>query len=86
MKLLSQQSFPVVYASNARSCSGSFTARVTIGRNPSPINRTVAFALIARGSASLFTAGFYVTLAGSPPPQIMSVTATPAECPPVGAA
>ena len=48
VKLLSRQSFPVVYASNVRSCSSSFTARLTVGRNPSPINRTVAFELIAR--------------------------------------
>jgi hypothetical protein len=81
LQLLSQQDFPVVYATNVRSCSTSFTARITIGRNPSPINRTVAFELMARGDKSLFTAAFYLTLAGSPPVQINSVTATPTELP-----
>jgi hypothetical protein len=42
---------------------------VTIGANPSPIARTVAFALVARQGPFSFTGRFYVSLAASPTPR-----------------
>lgn len=84
LELLSQQSFPVVYASNVRPCSSSFQARVTIGRNHSPVSRTVAFSLIARGYTSIFTAGFSVSLASGPPKTTTTTsTTTTTTTPPV---
>jgi hypothetical protein len=68
--LLSRQSFPVVYSHNpTTACSnGSYTAYVTIGANPSPVRRTVAFALVAQDGPSSFTGSFYVSLAASTTP------------------
>ena len=50
LELLSRQSFPVVYSHNPTTAcqNGTFSARVLIGANPSPVKRTVAFALVAR--------------------------------------
>jgi hypothetical protein len=89
LRLLSRQSFPVVYAHNATTaCSGgSFSAHVTIGANPSPVKRTVAFALVARNGPFAFSGPFYVSLAAStkptstappPPPGTAAVDPYPA--------
>jgi Peptidase A4 family len=84
LKLLSRQSFPVAFASNVRACHVNFFADVTIGPNPKPVYRTVAFELIARDAAGQFSRGvFYVQIApkGStyvaPPPPVVR-TAPPA--------
>ncbi len=69
LELLSKQSFPVVYASNVRPCASNFTAHIIVGGNPSPVYRTVAFALVVRGGSSAFTGHFYVGLAAPPPPK-----------------
>ena len=68
--LLSRQSFPVVYSHNpTTACNhGSFSAHVAIGANPSVVERTVAFALVARNGPFSFTGRFYVSLAASPKP------------------
>jgi hypothetical protein len=63
LRLLSHQSFPVVYASNVRSCTTSFSARVTVGANPTPVERSVAFALVARNGRRRFAGLFYLALA-----------------------
>ena len=64
LELLSSQSFAVVYSHNPTSCtSGSFSARVTIGPNPTPVARTVAFALVARNSVSSSSSQVYILLA-----------------------
>jgi Peptidase A4 family len=63
LRLLSHQSFPVVYASNARHCAGNFSAHVTIGANTTPVERSVAFALVARNGKRRFAGMFYVSLA-----------------------
>ncbi len=68
LELLSKQSFPVIYASNVRPRTSSFTAQVIVGGNPSAVYRTVAFALVARNGSSAFTGYFYVDLAAPPPP------------------
>jgi hypothetical protein len=69
LELLSSQSFPVVYSHDAKGCdAGSYSASVVIGANPSPIIRTVSFALLARNGTSSSTRRFYVTLAAPPPP------------------
>jgi hypothetical protein len=47
IKLLSHQSFPVVYAKGARRCVASFRATVRIGANPSPADRVVTLELVA---------------------------------------
>ena len=65
LEFLSSQSFPVVYSHNPKTCSaGSYSARVTIGPNPSAVQRTVAFALVARNQASASAGRFYLLLAG----------------------
>ena len=66
LELLSSQSFAVVYSHNPTSCtSGSFSARVTIGANPTPVPRTVAFALVARNPVFSSRSDTYVVLAAS---------------------
>ena len=53
LQLLSTQSFPVVYSHNAKACStGTFSAEVTIGPNPTTVPRTVAFGLTASATSS----------------------------------
>jgi hypothetical protein len=69
LELLSRQSFPVVYSHNATTAcqNGTFSAHVLIGGNPSPVKRSVAFALVA-SDGSLASAGLlYVSLAPRPP-------------------
>jgi hypothetical protein len=86
LRLLSRQSFPVVYSHNATTACGhgSFSAHVTIGANPSPVQRTLAFALVTRNGPLAFTGLFYVLLAPStshptvPPPPPTAVDAYPA--------
>jgi hypothetical protein len=77
LKLLSHQRFPVIYASNVRPCTTSFTAHVTIGANLNTITRTVAFALVVRNATSSFTAYLSVSLPSLPAPFIASVSASP---------
>jgi hypothetical protein len=64
LELLSHQSFPVVYANNTRPCTSDFSATVTIGADPTHVDRTVAFALIARNGLKSFVARVYIGLAG----------------------
>jgi hypothetical protein len=68
LEVLSRQSFPVVYSHNpTTSChNGAFTARVVIGANPSPVKRTVAFALVAADGSLSSTGLFYVSVALRP--------------------
>jgi hypothetical protein len=86
LQLLSRQSFPVVYANNATTaCStGTYLAHVTIGANPTPVRRTVAFALVARNGPFSFTGRFYVVLEAPVPPSVLSVQATPSALGPSG--
>jgi hypothetical protein len=84
LELLSHQSFPIVYASNIRPCAGRFSAHVIIGANPGTLNRTVAFALVARNQSSASTGYFYVMLRQLPSPVILSVGATPQQLGPFG--
>jgi hypothetical protein len=81
LQLLSHQGFPVVYASNKRPCANTFSARVTIGANPSPVARVIAFALVARNGSREFSGRFYVLLAanGSHPTR-PKVASTPNRC------
>jgi hypothetical protein len=76
LQLLSSQSFPVVYPHDpTTACStGGYFAQLTIGANPSPVSRTVAFALVARNDTSSSTGRFYVTLAAAPPPTTTTTT------------
>jgi hypothetical protein len=64
LELLSHQDFPVVYASNARLCTSNFSAVVTVGANPTSVDRTVAFALVARNGEKSVTARVYIVVAG----------------------
>ena len=83
LRLLSRQSFPVVYSHNpTKSCrSGSYLAHVTMGANTKAIKRIVAFVLIARNSTSESSGRFYVVLAGATPATVLSVGAKPAFAP-----
>ena len=69
LELLSHQPFPVVYSHNPTTAcqGGAFSARALIGANPSPVKRTVAFALVARDASLSFTGRFYVSVAPRPP-------------------
>src|ERR1035441_5115281 len=62
LQLLSRQSFPVVYSHDATTAcgTGTYSAYVTIGANPTPVRRTVAFALVARNGPFSFTGRFDV--------------------------
>jgi hypothetical protein len=84
--LLSRQSFPVVYSHNPTTAcqGGNYSARVTIGPNPSAIKRTVSFALIARNGAHAFTGRFYVVLEPLLVPTVLSARATPGALGPAG--
>ena len=66
--LLSNQSFPVVYADNPTTAcrGGSYSAHVTIGANPSVVKRTVAFALVAR-NGDYSSTGLLLRVAGGQP-------------------
>ena len=83
LELLSSQSFPVIYSDSPKSCtSGTFSAQVTIGANPSPVSRTVSFDLVARNATSSLTSAFQLTLAPkSPQVLVQSVQATPSFLP-----
>jgi hypothetical protein len=85
LQLLSSQSFPIIYSHNARSCTtGAFSAQVTVGANDSPVQRMIAFALVATNSRSSSVGRFYVLLAGAKPPAVVSVSVTPAKLPAAG--
>ena len=68
LEVLSRQSFPVVYSHNPTSAcqNGAFSARVLIGANPSPVKRTVAFALLAP-NGSLSSTGLFYVIRGAVP-------------------
>ena len=67
LELLSTQPFPVVYSHDPKGCvSGSYSAKVVIEANPTPVKRTVAFAVVARNETSSSTGRFYVALAKGP--------------------
>ena len=87
LELLSRQSFPVVYSHNPTTAcqDGSFSAHVTIGANPSPVKRTVAFALVARNGAYSSTGRFYVSLEPVSVPEVLSARATPSALGPAAA-
>jgi len=75
LKLLSQQSFPVVYASNVRPCTSSFDAHVVIGPNPSRVPRTVAFALRVTNKTSSVVGDLDVTMFAPVPAATTTVPA-----------
>ena len=80
LQLISSQSFSVVYSHNPRSCSdGVFSAQVTIGPNNSPVQRTIAFNLVASNAKSSSAGRFYVLLAGAKPSSVLSLRVTPAK-------
>lgn len=74
LELLSKQPLPVVYSGGRRPCSSAFTAHVVIGPNHSTLQRTIAFALVARNTTSMFVRHFAVALAGPVPPTTTSTT------------
>ncbi len=79
LRLLSRQDFAVVYSHDPKTCAGgAYSARATIGPNPTAVPRTVAFALVARDGASAFTARFYVLLARGAPGQTTTSPPAPA--------
>ena len=86
LELLSRQSFPVVYSHNATTAcqNGTFSARVLIGGNPSPVKRSVAFALVARDGSLASTGLLYVSLAPLLAPSVLSAYATPSALGPSG--
>jgi hypothetical protein len=89
LQLLSSQSFAVIFSHNPKSCArGEYSARVTIGPNPTRGQRTVAFALLARNAASASVGRFYVLLAAGAASQTVTnssappTTTTPGTTPP----
>jgi Peptidase A4 family len=79
LKLLSHQSFPVVFATNPRRCTTTFTAHITIGANPTPVPRVVAFELVAQDGPTSFAGLFYVPLSpkAAAPKPFTTTRATP---------
>jgi hypothetical protein len=85
LQILSSQSFAVVYSHNAKSCaSGSYSAHISVGPNPTAVPRTIAFALVASNGTSSSTDRFYVLLASPAPPAVLSTSAAPGELPAAG--
>ncbi len=85
LQLLSSQSFAVIFSHNPKNCAnGDYSARVTIGPNPTTAQRTVAFALLARDAASASVGRFYVLLAGATPVTVLLAQAVPAQLPAAG--
>ena len=86
LEVLSRQSFPVVYSHNPTSAcqNGAFSAHVLIGANPSPVKRTVAFALLARDGSLSSTGLFYVSVGPFLAPSVLSAYATPSALGPSG--
>ncbi len=77
LRLLSHQPFPVVYSHHPKTCkSGTFTAHVLIGHNPSRVGHIIAFALVARNKTSSSTGPFFVDLAAPPHPTTTTTTTT----------
>jgi hypothetical protein len=70
LRLMSHQGFPVVFASNSRRCSSTFSARMTIGANPTTVPRTVAFELVARKGNKSSAYRFFITLGPRPAPHV----------------
>ncbi len=62
-QLMSHQGFAVVYGHGSRRCSSTFSARVTIGANPTTVPRTVTFALIAHNGKKSSARRFFIRLA-----------------------
>lgn len=88
LKLLSHQSFPVVYSTNARRCHVNFYAYVTVGANTRRTYRTVAFEVIGRNASGQFSRNLvYLSLSpkGSsykaPPPPVVKIEAPPPAAP-----
>ncbi len=86
LEVLSRQSFPVVYSHSPTSAcqNGAFSAHVLIGANPSPVKRTVAFALVARDGSLSSTGLFYVSVGPFLAPSVLSAYATPSALGPSG--
>ena len=86
LELLTPEPFPVVFSHNPKPCgSGPYSARVTIGPNSGTAPAEVAFALVARNSASAYPGRFYVRIAGISPAAVLYASATPAAVPHSGA-
>ena len=64
LQLLSRQSLPVIYSHNPTTAckGGTYIAHIVIGTNPSPVQRTIAFDLMARNEAVSSRGRFYVLL------------------------
>ncbi len=86
LELLSHQSFPVVFSHNPTTAcrGGNFSASVLVGQNPSPVQRTIAFALVALDGPRSFVGRFYVSLAPLLTPVVLSARATPSTLGPHG--
>ena len=77
--LLSHQGFPVIYSHNpTTSCrGGKYSAHVTIGSNPTDVQRLITFVLVARNARSSFRGWFYILLAPHVPHHSPQHTAPP---------
>lgn len=80
LRLLSGQSFPVVYPGGPTSgCrGGTYSARVTIGANPTAQARVVTFAVAASDGTTTSSQRVSVVLAGAPVAAVVSASARPA--------
>ena len=81
LKLLSQQAFTVVYANNWRACTTALVAHVTVGANPTPVQRVVALDLLARDGSKPTARAFDVRMAAKPAKPTPIVTPSPFPAP-----
>ena len=65
-RLLSHQSFALVFVSNSGRCSSTFSAHLTIGANPTTVAHIVVFELIARNGNRGSARRFLITVAPRP--------------------
>jgi hypothetical protein len=62
LKLVSSQSFPIVYSSASVPCANAFEAHITVGANPTAVDRVVTFDLIASDGNDVESQPFEIVL------------------------
>ncbi len=83
LRLLST-TLAVVFASNVRPCTSTFSAHVTVGANTKAEGQVITFELLVRKGPEASSGRFYIAIAGLPRATVVAVTTTPAVLGPGG--